>query len=75
METGKRGVLEHLDVPFMPVQDGQAYWEGITIMNMGLMMHNHPYFFTVYGSGAMPVIAGKCLYYNVCISIRYIGYY
>lgn len=59
VETGKKGVLEHLDVPYLPPQDDISYWEGLTILMAGLMLHNHPFFFKTYGSAGMPVILGK----------------
>ena len=59
VETGKVGVLNHLDVPYVPVADGPAYWEAITVHCAGMMMHHSPYLHSLYGIVPMPIILGK----------------
>ena len=58
VETGASGVLEHLDVPYAPSSDGMAYWECIVVHLAGLLLHNQPYLFKIFGIAAMPVIMG-----------------
>ena len=54
-----KGVLEHLDVPYVAELDGVPYWEGVNLHNASLMLHNEYYLHKMYGSAPMVVITGK----------------
>ena len=69
IETGTAGILEHLDCPYAPQSDGQAYWECITVHLCGLLLHNQPYLFKVFGIAAMPVIMGKFNLFRILLII------
>ena len=58
VESGKTGVLQHLDSPYCPPNDGLAYWECVTAYLMGLLMSNQPWLFKYYGIAATPIILG-----------------